>query len=71
MARTTEMRLVELMALKQDVQNVILYLGKNGNFQFQTKKRSVQKVDDKKFVNIDTHFFDCLQKTRAFSARRG
>ena len=66
MARTTEMRLVELMALKQDVQNVILYLGKNGNFQFQTKKRSVQKVDDKKFVNIDTHFFDCLQKTRAF-----
>lgn len=66
MARTTEMCLVELMALKQDVQNVILYLGKNGNFQFQTKKRSVQKVDDKKFVNIDTHFFDCLQKTRAF-----
>ena len=66
MARTTEMRLVELMALKQDVQNVILYLGKNGNFQFQTKKRSVQKLDDKKFVNIDSHFFDCLQKTRAF-----
>ncbi len=66
MARTTEMRLVELMALKQDVQNVILYLGKNGNFQFQTKKRSVQKLDDKKIVNIDSHFFDCLQKTRAF-----
>ncbi len=66
MARTTEMRLVELMALKQDVQNVILYLGKNGNFQFQTKKRSVQKLDDKKIVNIDSYFFDCLQKTRAF-----
>lgn len=66
MAKTTEMRLVELMALKQDVQNVILYLGKNGNFQFQTRKRSVQKDDDKKFVNIDGHFFDCLQKTRAF-----
>lgn len=57
MAKTTEMRLVELMALKQDVQNVILYLGKNGNFQFQRKKRSVQKSDDKKFMNIDAHFF--------------
>lgn len=66
MARTTEMRLVELMALKQDVQNVILYLGKNGNFQFQSKKRSVQKNDDKKNMNIDSHFFDCLQKVRAF-----
>lgn len=66
MARTTEMRLVELMALKQDVQNVILYLGKNGNFQFQSKKRSVQKSDDKKNMNIDSHFFDCLQKARAF-----
>ncbi len=66
MARTTEMRLVELMALKQDVQNVILYLGKNGNFQFQSKKRSAQKNDDKKNMNIDSHFFDCLQKVRAF-----
>ena len=66
MAKTTEMRLVELMALKQDVQNVILYLGKNGNFQFQRKKRSVQKSDDKKFMNIDAHFFDCMQKARAF-----
>ncbi len=66
MAKTTEMRLVELMALKQDVQNVILYLGKNGNFQFQTKKRHVQNDDDKKVLNIDGHFFDSLQKTRAF-----
>ncbi len=66
MAKTTEMRLVELMALKQDVQNVILYLGKNGNFQFQTRKRPVQKDNDKKIVNIDGHFFDCLQKARAF-----
>ncbi len=66
MAKTTEMRLVELMALKQDVQNVILYLGKNGNFQFQSKKRPVQNDDDKKVLNIDGHFFDSLQKTRAF-----
>lgn len=66
MARTTEMRLIELMVLKQDVQNVILYLGKKGNFQFQSKKRAVQKNDDEKLTNIDKHFFDCLQKTRAF-----
>lgn len=57
MAKTTEMRLVELMALKQDVQNVILYLGKNGNFQFQRKKRSVQKSDDKKIHEYRRPFF--------------
>lgn len=68
MARTTEMRLIELMALKQDIQNVILYLGKNGNFQFQSKKRFSNSTseNDEKFTNIDAHFFDCLQKTRAF-----
>ena len=42
MATTTEMRLVELVSLKQDITNVIEYLGKKGIFQFQTKK----KVED-------------------------
>ena len=32
MAKTTEMRLVDLMVLKQDISNVLLYLGKSGNF---------------------------------------
>ena len=36
MAKTTEMRLVDLMVLKQDISNVLLYLGKSGNFQFQS-----------------------------------
>lgn len=36
MARTTPMRLVELMILKQDISAVIEFLGKNGNFQFQS-----------------------------------
>lgn len=37
MAKTTEMRLLELMVLKQDVSSVIEYIGKKGSFQFQHK----------------------------------
>lgn len=37
MARTTEMKLLELMVLKQDISEVIEYLGKKGTFQFQSK----------------------------------
>lgn len=37
MARTTPMRLVELMVLKQDIDPVIEFLGKRRNFQFQSK----------------------------------
>ena len=35
MARTTAMRLVELMILRQDIHNVLKYLGEFGDFQFQ------------------------------------
>lgn len=67
MARTTEMRLIELMALKQDVQNVIHYLGKKGNFQFQSRKRAPKNEDsEEKFVNVDGQFFESLQKVRSF-----
>lgn len=44
MAKTTEMRLVELMALKQDVQNVILYLGKMEISSFREKNVPFKKV---------------------------
>ena len=37
MARTTEMKLLELMVLKDDISSVIEYIGKNENFQFQSK----------------------------------
>ena len=37
MARTTEMRLLELMVLKEDINQVIEFLGKKGNFEFQKK----------------------------------
>ena len=37
MARTAEMRLLELMVLKEDISSVLEYIGKSENFQFQTK----------------------------------
>ena len=37
MARTAEMTLLELMVLKDDISSVIEYIGKNENFQFQSK----------------------------------
>lgn len=37
MAKTAAMRLLELMVLKGDVAKVIEYLGKNGNFETQSK----------------------------------
>ena len=35
MLRTSKMKLVELMILKQDIDRVLEYLGKNDNFQIQ------------------------------------
>ena len=66
MARTAEMRLIEMMALKQDVENVILHLGKKGNFQFQKKNRIVKSEDEEKIENIDAKYFESLQKVRSF-----
>ena len=43
MARTTEMRLIELMTLSQDISSVIEYLGKNGNFQIKSKNSTETK----------------------------
>ena len=65
MARTAEMRLVELMVLKQDVYNVILYLGKNGNFQFQDKKHASEPSAESEMPDIDSVFFESLEKVRS------
>ena len=46
MARTAEMRLIELMVLKQDISAVIEYIGKKESFQFQDSERDRPK--DKK-----------------------
>lgn len=66
MARTTEMRLIELMTLKQDISNVIEYLGKKGNFQFKSKQKEVNESKSELDLNIDKEFFDNLQKARIF-----
>ena len=41
MARTAQMRLMELMVLKQDSAPVIEYIGKKESFQFQSKAGEV------------------------------
>jgi len=69
MARTIEMRLIELMVLKQDIATVIEYLGKKGSFQFQSQAQ-VQKTDKSSGIfsrtNIDHEFYDNLQQARIF-----
>ncbi len=65
MARTTEMRLLELMVLKQDISTVIEFIGKQKNFLFQTKKNKEVKADDDSIgPDIDSQFFDELKKIR-------
>ena len=51
MARTAEMKLLELMVLKEDISPVVEYIGKKGNFQFVAKngaKKSAAKNDSSK-----------------------
>ena len=45
MAKTTAMRLLELMVLKEDISRVIEYLGKNGNFEFQSGMADRQSTE--------------------------
>ncbi|MFA6856211.1 MAG: V-type ATPase 116kDa subunit family protein [Treponema sp.] len=69
MARTTEMRLIELMALKQDIRVVLEYLGKKGNFQFQTKVHTPDSQTSKKAEpegNTERDIFDSLEQARVF-----
>ena len=66
MARTTQMKLIELMILEEDISKVIEYLGKKGSCQFQTKlddKKSVQ-TDGTPMINLDKEFFDKIQNIR-------
>ena len=56
MAKTAEMKLLELMVLKNDISAVIEYIGKKENFQFQSKlKDSVAKdAEGEESLNIDS-----------------
>ena len=62
MARTAEMRLIELMILKQDISAVIEYIGKKETFQFQKnfKEGSSEKKSDSAF-DIDSNFYTSLR----------
>lgn len=69
MARTTEMALVELMVLKEDIAQVVEHLGRSGVFQFQAKtseSKAAAKTDKKDTQNMEKDFFDRLQSCRAF-----
>ncbi len=66
MARTAEMRLIELMVLKEDIERVIEYLGKYGSFQFQSKKHDSAALPKKQALNIDEELFQKLEELRVF-----
>ncbi len=71
MARTTPMRLVELMVLKDDVNSVVEFLAKNGNFQFQehgrpTSAEKKSQPKDGESRNPDGDTFNDLQKARIY-----
>jgi len=62
MARTTAMRLVELMILKEDISRVLEYLGKKENFQFQSHLN-----EDTTAVNSkEREMFESLQQVRSY-----
>ena len=65
MARTTEMKLLELMVLKQDIYRVIEYIGKKGNFQFQTKNKNSKADEESSVPNLENKFYDELKKIYA------
>ncbi len=72
MAKTAEMKLLELMILKDDISSVIEYIGKNENFQFQTKLKessagtasagASDSDDSSDDLNIDSQFYEGLLK---------
>ncbi|WP_407397510.1 V-type ATP synthase subunit I [Treponema sp.] len=61
MARTTAMRLIELMIFRQDIHQVLKYLGEMGDFQFQ---QDFSISSDSKVSNQDQEIFDSLQQAR-------
>ena len=64
MAKTTEMRLVDLMVLKQDISKVLLYLGKSGNFQFQSSLG--QGGETAKGESAESAMYKRLEQARSF-----
>ncbi|MDY4901284.1 MAG: V-type ATPase 116kDa subunit family protein [Treponema sp.] len=64
MARTTTMRLLELMVLREDIHPVLMYLGKFGDFQFQQNFEEAGESDYEN-NNPAKEMFNELQNVRA------
>ena len=75
MLKTGKMRLVELMILKDDIESILEYLGKKGNFQFQqelTVNQSISNADEevllklksaRSFLNVKDIDIDFVKKS--------
>ena len=62
MARTVSMQLIELMIHKRDISFVLEYLGKKGDFQFQSHLEEGKTDVDSQ----DSRMFDSLQDIRSY-----
>ncbi len=72
MAKTAQMKMLELMVLKQDISTVIEYIGKKENFQFQTKLKDKHASDSAENddlsdsaaygSDLDSHFYESLKR---------
>lgn len=64
MGRTIQMRLIELMILKQDISAVIEYIGKKESFQFQNslEERDADSTKNNMVSDSDSQYFSALEK---------
>lgn len=72
MARTSEMRLIELMVLKEDIAAVLEFIGKRGTFQFlgnshNEKDSSASDTDEMQvLMDTDRQYYEELLKASVF-----
>ena len=72
MAKTSEMRLIELMVLKEDIGSVLEFIGKQGTFQFLGKAHEDTKLsgseEDEALILMDTdcQYYEELLKASVF-----
>lgn len=65
MAKTAQMRLIELMVLRQDISKVIEYIGKKESFQFQSRKSDAKEESGdsgNSQFDLDSQFYSEINK---------
>ena len=67
MAKTASMKLIELMILKEDIDSVLEFLGKKGNFQFQ----NLPKENIHNTQNPSGEIFQKILEIKTFIASMG